>query len=216
MYTKKIVILAKSAKRSNFCVAGLANTGEWIRPISNIPTLEDAVPRDVITFNDDTELQILDVVEVPLLELPVNNQIQPENFYYDERYSWKKVGHIKISDVIKWRGFDHRQEIFYNFDRDVDTDFILKQSKRESLLLLPVKNLIIRIEEWDYKKFYAHFDYNGRRYRRFSVGDIAVRENFKNYAEGEYLYKKDSIVIFSLTNPYIHTNKCYKMLAQIF
>lgn len=216
MYTKEIVILAKSAKRSNFCVAGLASTGEWIRPVSNLPLLEDAIPRSAITFHNNTELQILDVVEVPLIELPVNNQIQPENFYYDEHYSWKKVNHMTLDYVIKWRGFDYRQEIFYNFDRDVDMDFILKQSKRESLLLLPIKNLIIRIEEWDYKKFYAHFNYNGREYRRFSVGDIAVRENFRNYDEGEYFYKKDAIVLFSLTNPYIHTNKCYKMIAQVF
>lgn len=216
MYTKRIVILAKSAKHSNFCVAGLANTGEWIRPVSNIPALEDAVPRSVITFRDNTELQILDVVEVPLVESPVNNPIQPENFYYDEYHNWEKVGHITLDKVINWRGFDRRQEIFYNFDRDVDSDFVLKQPKRESLLLLPVKNLVIRIEEWDYKKFYAHFDYNGRNYQRFSVGDITVRETFRNYAAGEYLYKKDAIVLFSLTNPYIHTNKCYKMLAQVF
>ena len=216
MYKKKIVILAKSAKNANFCVAGLANTGEWIRPVSNISELEDAVPRDAITFNDDTELQILDVVEVHFLKTPVDNPIQPENLYYDDGFFWKKVGHIKISDVIKWRGFDNREKIFYNFDRDVDADFVLKQSKRESLLLLPVEDLTVRVEGQSYKKFFAHFVYNGRKYQRLSVGDISVRENFMNHTAGEYFYKENATVLFSLTNPFIHTNKCYKMLAQVF
>jgi len=216
MYTKKIVILAKSAKNNNFCVAGLANTGEWIRPISNNSEIEDAVPSDAIIFSDNTELKIFDVVEIHFKKNPVNNPIQPENFYYDERFFWKKINQISLEKIINWRGFDDREKIFYNYDREVDKNFVLKQKNRESLLLLPIKNLIICIEERGYKKFYANFNYNGREYRRFSVGDIAVRENFRNYADGEYFYKKDAVVLFSLTNPYIHTNKCYKMLAQVF
>ena len=92
----------------------------------------------------------------------------------------------------------------------------MKQSKRESLLLLPIKNLIIKIENLnDYKKFYANFDYNGKNYQKFSVGDILVREKLKNHGAGEYFFRENANVIFSLTNPYLD-NKYYKMLAQIF
>lgn len=217
MYTKKIVILAKSAKNNNFCVAGLANTGEWIRPISNNSEIEDAVPSDAIIFSDNTELKIFDVVEIHFKKNPVNNPIQPENFYYDERFFWKKINQISLEKIINWRGFDDREKIFYNYDREVDKNFVLKQKNRESLLLLPIKNLIIKVENnFGRKKFYADFEYKNRKYYRFGVGDISVRNYFEKKIFGEYFYKKDAIVVFSLTNPYIHTNKCYKMLAQVF
>lgn len=87
MKFKRIVILAKSAKNNNFCVAGLANTGEWIRPISTDKNIKDAVPAEAITFPNNTELQILDVVEVPLLKsISSNNFVQPENVYYDDKF----------------------------------------------------------------------------------------------------------------------------------
>lgn len=217
MIKKRIVILAKSAKNNNFCIAGLANTGEYIRPISTDETISDAVPREDIIFPDKTELQILDVVEIMFMEKSADNFIQPENFYYDARFFWKKISHINLEKIIKWRGFDNREKIFYNFERSVAPNFIEKQSKRESLLLLPIKNLTIKVENFsDYKKFYADFEYNGRIYKKFSVGDIAIRKNFENHNAGEYFYKKNAIVFFSLTNPFDATNRCYKMLAQVF
>ena len=122
MFKKKIVILAKSAKNNNFCIAGLANTGEWIRPISNNPEIEDAVPREAIIFPDNTELQILDVVEIYFMEKSAGNFIQPENFYYDERIFWKKVNHISLEKIIKWRGFDNREKFFI-----ILTDALMKK-----------------------------------------------------------------------------------------
>ena len=217
MQMKRIVILAKSAKNNNFCVAGLANTGEWIRPISTDKDIEDAVPADAITFPDNSELQILDVVEVPILKnKSANNFIQPENIYYDNKFFWKKVSHITLDKIIKWRGFDHRDKIFYNYERYVEANFIYKLKKRESLLLLPVENLIVEVAfKKDRKQFFANFKYNGIDYKKFSVGDIIVRKNFENHDEGKYFFKDKAIVTFSLTNPY-KDDRCYKMLAQIF
>lgn len=217
MEMKRIVILAKSAKNNNFCIAGLANTGEWIRPISKEKSVENAVPRDAIIFPDKSELQILDVAEVPIIENePVQNFVQPENFFYDPKFFWKKVGHITLDKIINWRGFDHRPKIFFNYERSVTPEFIRQQPKRESLLLLPVKNLVIRVEiSKDHKKFFADFNYNGKNYQRFSIGDISVRDRFKNHDAGEYFFKNRATVLFSLTNPY-KDGRCYKMLAQIF
>ena len=40
MFIRKLIILAASSKRNNYCVAGVdAETGEWIRPISENPDL---------------------------------------------------------------------------------------------------------------------------------------------------------------------------------
>lgn len=217
MQTKRIVILAKSAKNNNFCVAGLANTGEWIRPISTDKNIQDAVPAEAITFSDNTELQILDVVEVPILKnCSADNFVQPENIYYDDRFFWKKVGHITLDKIIKWRGYDNRDKIFYNRERAVDENFIRKQKNRESLLLLPITNLSVEVViKKDSRQFFANFNYNGVNYKKFSVGDIAVRNNFASHNGGEYFFKDKAVVTFSLTNPY-KDNRCYKMIAQIF
>ena len=216
MYIKHIAILAKSAKNLNFCVAGLSRTGEWVRPISKNAENNNAVIHDAMVYPDETEPQLLDVAEIKFLKTPVNNPIQPENIFYDEEFFWQKESVTTLEKIIKWRGFDHREKIFYNYGRAVDVDVVLKQSKRESLLLLPVTDLKIKIKlAADHKKFYANFDYNGRKYFKFGVGDIDVRENFKNHGEGEYFFRQKAIVLFSLTNPY-KDSRCYKIVAQVF
>ena len=217
MEMKRIVILSKNKENNNFYIAGLANTGEWIRPISNDPSIENAVSREAIIFPDESELQILDVVEVPIIENNlVGNFIQPENFYYDSKFSWKKVDHMTLNKITHLHGFDHRPKIFFNYDRTVSPEFVRRQPKRESLLILPVKNLFICVEiSKDHKKFFANFNYNGKNYQRFSVGDVSVKERFKNFEEGEYFFKNRATIIFSLTNPY-KDGLCYKMVAQVF
>ena len=216
MYIKHIAILAKSAKNLNFCVAGLSRDGEWIRPISQDVETNEAVTHEAMVYPDETEPKIFDVVEIKFLKTPVNNSIQPENIFYDEQFFWQKESVTTLEKIINRRGFDHREKIFYNYDRNVEADFVLKQSKRESLLLLPVTDLKIQVKKAeDHKKFYANFDYNGRKYFKFSVGDIDVRENFKNHGEGEYFFRQNAVVLFSLTNPY-KDNRCYKIVAQVF
>lgn len=216
MYIKHIAILAKSAKNLNFCVAGLSRTGEWVRPISQNAEINEVVTHDAMVYPDELEPKIFDVVEIKFLKTPVNNPIQPENIFYDEEFFWQRESVTTLEKIIKWRGFDHREKIFYSYERAVDADVVLKQSKRESLLLLPVTDLKIKIGlAQDHKKFYANFDYNGKKYFKFSVGDVDVRENFKNHGEGEYFFREKAVVLFSLTNPY-RDNRCYKIVAQVF
>lgn len=216
MYIKHIAILAKSAKNLNFCVAGLSKDGEWVRPISQDDEINEAVTHDAMVYPDETEPKIFDVVEIKFLKAPVNNPIQPENIFYDEEFFWQRESVTTLEKIIDRHGFDHREKIFYNYGRVVDAEIVLKQAKRESLLLLPVTNLKIQIKNAeDHKKFYANFDYNGRKYFKFSVGDIDVRNNFQNYGEGEYFFRQNAVVLFSLTNPY-KDNRCYKIVAQVF
>ena len=217
MFVKNLVILAASAKFNNFCVAGVdVDSGSWIRPISEKPELEDAVPIDDLKYPDGSRVELLDVVEIKFSDRAAKNPIQPENFFYNEKYFWQKVGRVTLQEVIDERGFDHRDKIFYNNGRSILGVDVIKFDERESLLLLPVKNLFISIEETDHKKFFADFDYRDRKFFRFSVGDIAVRNKFAENLPGKYLFKENATVVFSLTNPYKKNAECYKMLAQIF
>jgi len=218
MFIKNLIILAESAKFGNFCVAGVdADTGEWIRPISEKPELEDAVPIDDLKYPDGSRIELLDVVEIKFSDRAAKNPIQPENFFYNQKYFWQKVGRVTLQEVIDGRGFDFRDEIFYNHSRSIMGVNVIKFDVRESLLLLPVENLFISIEDVkDHKKFFADFNYRGKKFMRFSVGDIAVRNKFANSSAGKHFFKENANVVFSLTNPYRKNAECYKMLAQIF
>lgn len=218
MVIRKLVILAESAKFNNFCVAGVdIDTGEWIRPISEKIELEEAVPLEDLKYPDGSQVELLDVAEIKFSDRSANNPIQPENFFYNPKYFWQKVGKVTLQDVIDARGFDFRDKIFFNNERSIFCADVLKFPDRESLLLLPVKNLFISVEEdKNHKKFFADFDYRGKKFFRFSVGDIAVRKKFAAHKSGKYFLKNDAEVVFSLTNPFKYNAECYKMLAQIF
>ena len=214
----KLIILAASAKYNNFCVAGVdIETGKWIRPISEREDLEEAVPLEDLEYPDGSKVELLDVVEIKFSDRSANNPIQPENFFYNAKYFWQKVGRVTLQEVIDGRGFDLRDKIFFSDERSIFGADVENFSERESLLLLPVENLFIAIEEAeDHKKFFADFDYRGKKFHRFSVGDIAVRKKFEANGAGKYFFKDKAAVVFSLTNPF-HTNyQCYKIAAQIF
>ncbi len=217
MFIRKLIILAASAKYNNYCVAGVdVNTGEWIRPISDNPDLEEAVPLEDMKYPDGERMELLDIVEIKFSDRAANNPIQPENFFYNVKYYWQKVGRVTLQDVINLRGFDLREKIFYNNERSIPGTDVVKFAERESLLLLPVENLFITVEETDHKKFHADFKYRDKKFYRFSVGDISVREKFSNNSAGKYFFKDKATVVFSITNPYYKNAECYKMLAQIF
>ena len=218
MEIRKLIILAASAKYNNFCVAGVdIDTGAWIRPISEKPELEEAVPLEDLKYPDGSRVELLDVVEIKFSDRSANNPIQPENFFYNAKYYWQKVGRMTLQEVIDGRGFDLRDKIFFSDERSIFGADVEKISARESLLLLPVENLFIAVEEAkDHKKFFADFDYRGKKFFRFSVGDIVVRKKFESNGAGKYFLKNNAAVVFSLTNPFHANYQCYKMLAQIF
>ena len=218
MFIRKLIILAKSAKYNNFCIAGIdIDTGKWIRPISEKPELEEAVPLEDLKYPDGSLVELLDVVEIKFSDRSANNPIQPENFFYKPKYFWQKVNRTTLQEVIDKRGYDLRDKIFYNSERSIFGADVEKISERESLLLLSIENIFISVEDKeDHKKFFADFDYGGKKFFRFSVGDIVVRKKFEANNAGKYFFKERAIVVFSLTNPFHANYNCYKILAQIF
>ncbi|MBR0260379.1 MAG: hypothetical protein IJQ85_01155 [Selenomonadaceae bacterium] len=218
---RTIALFGRSAKNNNYCAAGIGlKSGKYVRPISDIPGLKEAVRKVDYTDFDGKEFEDFDVVRIKFKDKLPANPYQPENLVYDESFHWQKIGTWTLEKMMGLHPLDERENIFYNPDRSVDPNYILKQPVRESLLFTHIQNVFIRVEIYDgYPKFYAHFNYKGRRYYRFSVGDINTRKFFRNHAAGEYHYKDNAVAILSLTNPYSfggNPSKCYKMLAQIF
>lgn len=90
-YSKTIVCLAKSIKHGGYCIAGKELVDNrfagWIRPVSD---REDEEIRSAECRCDDgTELRLLDVVTIPLLEArPSAYQI--ENHLIDANQRWRR------------------------------------------------------------------------------------------------------------------------------
>lgn len=219
---KKIALFGRSMKNQNYCAGGIdIETGKYIRPISDIPGLKEAVRR--IDYRDErgNEFNDFDVVEIVFKDRMPTNPYQPENLIYDERHRWRKIGSLNLKQMIEYFNLDNPENIFYNNERSVEPALIERQINRKSLLFTQIQNLSIKVERYnDYPKFYADFEYKGKRYRRFSVGDINTRKIFLDSDDGRrYPYKNNATVILSLTNPYAYGSsepKCYKMLAQVF
>ena len=66
---KTMILLAKSAKKSHYCVAGIDNqTGEWIRIISSNSQIQHAVTIDDMRYENETEPKLLDIINITCKE----------------------------------------------------------------------------------------------------------------------------------------------------
>jgi hypothetical protein len=100
-YLKRIVCLANSRKLSGRCVAGKELSpglalGEWIRPVRNRPKQE--LSSSERRYDDGTEPQLLDVVELRLEE-HVPHAPQMENHRIASACCWMKGGAVTWKDL---------------------------------------------------------------------------------------------------------------------
>ena len=95
---KEIVILSKSVKYGQYCIAGREiirgesglTLGNWIRPISN--SEDEALSYTAIKYPDRNIPEILDIAEI-VLSTSKGSSTQPENFLI-QNIPWSKTGHI--------------------------------------------------------------------------------------------------------------------------
>lgn len=212
---KEIVVLAKSSKHSEYCIAGIdINSGEWIRPVSNNIYNEGSVPIADATYSNGQEVQVLDVVRIKVHKHSPTIS-QPENYTYDNSVKWEKIDSWKLDRVLELRGYDSPYNVFYNSGKDVDE---IELNGNNSLLLLNVKNSCVFIKTFDdgNSKVQFNFEYNGINYKYFKISDTKVKNNYLDKCDGSYMFRKDLTVVFSLTDKYDRTGKYYKMVAQMF
>lgn len=211
---KEIIILTKSSKHDDYCIAGIDTTnGEWIRPVSPNKTFEGAVPLRDIVYKNGSAAKVFDKVQIEFLSHSPTDS-QPENYAYDSAVKWVKTGESSLSEVIRFRGYDKPEKIFYNNSNVVLDSEVGGES---SLLLVDVKNSYIFIKTFpDNRKLQFNFLYNNIEYKYFKISDIAIKNTFIDEADGRYNYKDELPVVFSLTDKYNLTGKYYKMVAQMF
>jgi hypothetical protein len=98
-FVKKIVCLANSRKHSQKsngrCIAGIeivdGKPGDWVRPVSSRPGAE--VSEYERRYEDGSDPQVLDVVNVPLLESAPDGY-QVENWTLDPERYWARTRRV--------------------------------------------------------------------------------------------------------------------------
>ncbi len=94
---KEIIILTKSSKNNEYCVAGKdISNGKWIRVVSETDGGE--VPKKDVKYSDGSEVEILDIVEITFKKHEPKEH-QCENYIYDNNVTWKKMERNTVEEI---------------------------------------------------------------------------------------------------------------------
>ena len=211
---REIIILMATTKGRYFYIAGLdRNSNSWVRVHSRCPNTRGAIPLGRLIYRDYTPVHLFDVAEIKFDE-PDNCFEQPERLFYDESQHWRLLEHITFLDVIDIHGFDQRELIFYNRERYVLPNELSAVDNRESLLLLYVNDLKVKVQQGrDGKHIFLNFNHDGKEYSGFSIGDLRLQNCYKARAPGIHHFADEAAVVFSLSEKY--RDRYYKSAAQI-
>lgn len=212
--TREIIIMAKSKKFQNYCIAGFdVRNGQWVRLVSDDTDIARAVPVEDARYADGTPVEVLDVVKVHTIEdgEVVTTASQRENVFYDSNFVWEKAGHKTIDEVVRTYGTDACDCVFGNTAASL-TD---EEVDGTSLLFLNVDYPIINIyEKKGVLKARLNFRYNGIWYNNIPVTDIEIASEYINLGLGRYRLGRNCKLVLSLGCRY--KSKYYKLAAQIF
>ena len=98
-YSRTLVVLAKSIKKGDFCIAGKnIETYDWIRPVKDCPFSGEELCN---LSNTTDQLKVFDVVEMTFIE-KVPEVYQPENELVDMNVKWRYLDDFQIGLNIKY------------------------------------------------------------------------------------------------------------------
>lgn len=208
---KTIIVLTKSFKHGNYCIAGIdINTGEWVRPVSNYQNIEGAVLIQDATYDNGNQVELFDVVTINFIgHYP--KPCQRENYLYDSNKKWFYVRKSSLQEVLSIINQSNINYIFENNSRALNDSEITGQS----LMLVKIQNPAIWVKTFERKRLTISFTYNNNDYSFISVSDINLFNAYKTYPDGKYSLGMYRYAVFSLTGRYKDGNY-YKMLAQLF
>ncbi|MDE2687134.1 MAG: hypothetical protein OXI16_06495 [Chloroflexota bacterium] len=215
--TKRIVCLANSRKLSGRCIAGKeiladGDIGSWIRPISNCPTEE--VSEYERQYEDGSDPNVLDVIDVPLLNASPKNH-QQENWLIAADYYWK------LANRVDWnflrRLLDSEEHLWVNGNNSYNglNDRIATttlESLDDSLRLIKLPTLDLLVSAGNYKRqLQGRFSHNGIDYW-LRITDPKYERKYLQKPNSNYRIGECYLTI-SLAEPY--HGHAYKLIAAI-
>lgn len=93
----RMICLANSLKHGGRCIAGIDESGNWVRPVSR--SQKRAIGKEIRMIQYD-EPEVLDILDVPLYPYGPTDGCQPENKLLMEG-AWVKVGRIDARHLLK-------------------------------------------------------------------------------------------------------------------
>lgn len=180
---KKFVVLAKSIKHGQNCIAGREikhneselSIGPWIRPVSDHD--EGAVSTPEIMLKSGGLPNFLDIIEIEVAR-NVNNPTQPENWLIEKK-KWEKTGKIDVNSVFKYFiecPANLWEASFCQPDR-INTNEYIRNGYKSSLCIIKPETFSMEIctifnefERREQKRRRGKFLYNGVNY------DLAITD----------------------------------------
>lgn len=206
--TKDILILAKSGKHGNFCIAGKEiRTGNWIRPISDNNETNGAITEDQarLTFDGATcapwKCKTLRKVRINFSQYAPNDY-QPENYQINNT-QWIQ---LYTEDVDLNNYLDAPSDIWGSNNVLTHQEAIDANS---SLYLLRVNDIRFYIQPNGTRtRIRATFRYNGYQYDFPVTGSGAPNPNEcpRNYSSG----------IFCISLGELYHGLHYKLIAAVY
>lgn len=207
---KTIVILAKSIKNGNFCIAGKdLNTKEWVRPVSDENGGAITREQSKLTFHGAKyapwDSAIFHKVKIDFsTHSPL--YFQPENYVISGR-PWLQDYH-KAPPEILFSLLDKPETLWGNNSFKINQNVILN-GVDASLYLVYVQDM--NLYKNDRGKRKVNFIYNGVEYDNFSCTD----PNFDYLINKQSRYN-EAILCLSLGELFESDNCHYKIVASIF
>lgn len=210
---KNIVILSKSRKHKNYCVAGKdIQTGEWVRLISENSEIHNAIESKDLIYDNDEEADLLDIVRVTLKDMSekYKNTYQPENYILDNiRY----LGQLKEYDLNKL--VENIDTIFFNQYNRISSEDLMHINDVNSLLMIKVPILKVNIKDCENRRLIANIKYNQIWYNGLTITDMKFTEKYYDEildSNGKNFYNIKIVV--SLGERYYDYH--YKLIATVF
>jgi hypothetical protein len=204
----RMVVLTKSSKYGKNCVAGInLASGGWVRLVTNDESSHGAVSDEDLICEDGKSVQVLDVIDAPILEA-CNTEIQPENVLLDLDTYIDIVGKMTIEEVLSIHPLEARDNILGNIYSYITEARV--GSVGYSLTIVEVDDLeIVQEENLDGKiKTKVNFKYNDTQYEDISVTD----KDFYSVENGTQY--DNAILVVSIGTPY--NGKYYKFVSAIY
>lgn len=211
---KDILLLAKSKKHYNYCIAGKdINTGEWIRLISEDNTIHNAIKPTDLIYEDNTEAEILDVIRVMVKEIKNENKIlyQPENYILDDRYYLLKLEERNLNDLNNIT--DDVDKIFFNTSNSISRNDLEVIENVNSLVLIEPE--IVKVKRKNDTDLWANVKYNGEWYNSLTIKDISFTEKYYNDITNDYNGRNFYGVKLVISLGEEYKGKHYKLIAAV-
>jgi hypothetical protein len=221
---KDLLILAKSKKYNNYCIAGYdINNDEMVRIISNDPKIHYSVPCfDIIMSNTNTEAALLDLVRLKAKKVNpmIHNPHQVENWEYDNKVRWRKLKSFAINEIPA-KCFSMDECLFYNTKHLLNRqDMDLFKTGLKSLQFIDPSFLEFYIKEYEGRiKIYANLKWKGQVYRKLSLTDLhyvsIMEEMYRKFKCEFFFISPNPLLMLSLSGVFEKDLCYYKLIASV-